>query len=683
MRRRDDDSGAALILVLVLVVVISLGLLSLLTFSGTSIRTTIALRDQGATASTSDGAMAAAINTIRNSTYNNSPGQNCFGGSDTLTLDGIAGAGAATVACGADPSKVLIQCPSLSMCNRPGSAVLTLGTHGGEDGVNIQQPTGSMFRVRGVVFSNSNINVVNGTLATNTRVYGRTGCSGTIISDPSPPSCPYAPANPLGEDPNYLPAVAAAPPHRTLPACTSTGRITFEPGYYDDANALTAMMGNGSACKNSVWWFKPGAYYFDFHNTGPNANPRLPSAGGNIWTIDTGKLVAGTPVNAAGQVIAQPPLNPTIPGSCNNPIKDANAVGVQFIFGGDSQLAVKAGQAEICGTYSATRPPVAVYGLKSGSETDTALTDLKLTGVPGQGAFGPTATPAALADADAVNFASWTATKKDDTTIKATGFAPPSPIPAGSILKSATVKVTHRHSDDSRSDALQVTLTPQGGTPISASAAGRAGSPLFQTTTIPIDPARTGALAESIHKGTFTGATIDLKVSVDRPTVADIDAIQLDLTYVAPAFRAGAGCVTAAPYTGLGNASRCAMVTSDGSPNNQFYVQGTTYAPHAALDITLNNAAEQVFRFGVVSRSLWVKLTGSFFYSGPVIEVPDDSPGFVFSVYLSVYLCPSPGPCATSGTPSLRAKVAFVDADPVTPLPGRRQVSVLSWSNPR
>lgn len=685
MTRRHDDSGAALILVLVLVSVISLGLLALLSFSGTSIRTTVALRGQAADASTSDGAMAAAINTIRNSTYNNSSGQQCFGGSDTLTLDGIVGAGAATVACEADPSKVLIQCPSLSMCNRPGSAILTLGRTAGETGVNIAQPTGSTFRVHGIIFSNSDIDVVNGTLFTNTRVYARTTCTGTINSDPSPPSCNYGPtANPLGDDPNYNPEAAVAPPHRSLPPCTTPGSlVTFEAGYYDDAYGLSRMMSASSPCRNSTWWFKPGAYYFDFHNSGANTNPLLDSSGGNIWTIDNGKLVAGTPVNGAGQVIGAPPVPATIPGSCNNPIKDAGAVGVQFIFGGDSQLAVKAGQAEICGTYSATRPPVAIYGLKAGAETDTALTDLKLTDVPGTGGFGPTATTANLADADTVNFATWIATKKDDTTVSATGFAPPAPIPTGSVLKSAAVKVTHRHSDATRTDALQVTLTPQGGTPITASAAGRLGSPVFQTTTIPIDAARTGALAKSVHDGTFTGAKIDLKVSLDKASVSDIDAIQLDLTYVAPAFRAGTGCVTAVPYTGLGNASRCPLVSSDGSPNNQFYVQGTTYAPRAALDITLNNASEQVFRFGVVARSLWVKLTGSFSYGGPVIEVPDDSPGFVFSVYLSVYPCPSPGPCSTSGTAALRAKVAFVDSDPVTPIAGRRQVSVLSWSNPR
>ncbi|CRK54995.1 hypothetical protein [Alloactinosynnema sp. L-07] len=181
-----DESGAALILVLVLVTSVCLVILSLLTFSSTSIRTTVELREQAATASTSDAGMAAAINTIRNSTYNNSAGQNCFGGSDTLALNGLADAESVAVTCEPDPKKVLIHCPSLSVCNRPGSAVLTLGRSGAEDGVHIDQPVGSTFRVHGVVFSNSNINVVKGNLTTNTRVYARTSCSGTIMSVPSP-----------------------------------------------------------------------------------------------------------------------------------------------------------------------------------------------------------------------------------------------------------------------------------------------------------------------------------------------------------------------------------------------------------------------------------------------------------------------------------------------------------------
>jgi hypothetical protein len=162
-----------------------------------------------------------------------------------------------------------------------------------------------------------------------------------------------------------------------------------------------------------------------------------------------------------------------------------------------------------------------------------------------------------------------------------------------------------------------------------------------------------------------------------------IDSLRLELTFVPPAFRGASGCVTNTPYLGGGEAAaNCSLVTAVNNSGNQFYVQGTTYAPKAALDITLNNAAEQVFRFGVISRSLWVKETGSFSYSGVVIEVPDDSPGFVFSMYLTVYICPKSATCTPAGSPVLRSKVALVDSDPTTPHAGARQVTILSWSRP-
>jgi hypothetical protein len=75
-----------------------------------------------------------------------------------------------------------------------------------------------------------------------------------------------------------------------------------------------------------------------------------------------------------------------------------------------------------------------------------------------------------------------------------------------------------------------------------------------------------------------------------------------------------------------------------------------------------------------------MKETGSFSYTGVVIGVPDDSPGFGLSVYLDAYVCPHSSTCTPTGSPVLVAKVAFVDGDPAVTTPGRRQVAVLSWS---
>ena len=660
--KSPDDSGAALPLVLVLVTVIAVVLGAVLSFADTSIRTTENLRGQASSAYTADGALQAAINDIRNSRFTGAPGEHCFGASDTLTLPAFNGGDSAAVSCAADPAKVLIQCPSLSACNRPGNAILTLGT-GGEDGVTIQQPTGSSFRVHGVVYSNSTINVVNGSLDTNTAVYARGGCAGTIRSTPAP-ACGYGGSS-LGADPGYAPALTSVPPHRTVPGCGGPV-VTFQPGYYDDAAALSSLMSNSSPCKDSVWWFTPGAYYFDFHNGAAVRPPSLP-AGNDVWTIDSGRLVAGTPVDASGQILAAPPASASIPGACDNPIDDAKATGVQFVFGGDSQLAVKAGQVEICGTYSGTKPPVALYGLPSGAESPVTAT-LTPSGVT-PGSF-TNATAATLSTADG-SAATWTTNGNGNqsATVTTTGYAPPAAIPAGSILKSARVRVVHGNDNGSTQDNLSVQL---GSTtlPVPSYADKVAHTDLVDFTT---------ALSQQVYDGAFTSAQLSYTAAVKHKGTEQLDALQLELTYTPPALRAESGC-TQTPYT---SSSACALVTSVNNSGNRFYVQGTTYAPKAVLDMTLNNATEPIFRFGVIARSLWVKLTGSVTFTGAIIEVPDDSPGFVFGVYLSAYVCPGAGTCAPGGTAAARARVAYVDGDPANPVPGSRQVSVLSWSGAR
>jgi hypothetical protein len=681
-RLRRDDSGASLILVLVVITVIALSLSALLSFADTNLRATMALRDQAATTSAADAAMKSAINALRNGTFSGASGEQCFGASGTLSLPLISGQDSAAVRCTGEPAKVLIHCPSVSQCNRPGAALLTLGQAPGEDGVRIEQPTTSTFRVHGTVFSNSRLNVVNGALNTNAAVYARGTCTGVVQSTPAP-ACNYSAANTLGDDPRYAPEVSTVPAWRALPPCTTpNSTVAFEPGHYDDAKGLTDMMAGNSACRGSTWWFKPGVYYFDFRNGGADRNPLLKPSD-NVWTIDDGRLVAGTPTAASGT----PPAGVTIPGACDNPIKGANAPGVQFIFGGDSRFAVKSGQVEICGTYSTSRPPVAVYGLTSGTAPTVALsgaTALKPTTVTDAGQFGTT-TATVFAEADGTAFGTWKYKKGDTPTgaVTVKGFAPPAPIPAGSVLRSATVKVVHRHSDTAATDPLSVSVTPNGSTAVTGSAAGQPGSPSFRTDAVPVDAAGTGSLAKAVNAGTFTGATIAVTASTNSKVDEnqDIDAIQLELSYTPPAFRAAGGCVVAVPYTGSGS-SACALITAVNNSGNQFYVQGTTYAPLGAVDLTLNNASEQVFRFGTIARAVWIKETGSFSYTGPVIEVPDDSPGFGVSAYLDAYVCPKSASCSVTGTPALRSRIALFDSDPSSPAARRRKIAVLSWSTP-
>ena len=68
-RVNRGDDGATLILVLLLVTVVALGLSALLSLTDTSIRTTVNLRDVATANYDADGAVQAAVNSIRNSGF--------------------------------------------------------------------------------------------------------------------------------------------------------------------------------------------------------------------------------------------------------------------------------------------------------------------------------------------------------------------------------------------------------------------------------------------------------------------------------------------------------------------------------------------------------------------------------------------------------------------------------------
>ncbi|WP_328991824.1 type II secretion system GspH family protein [Kribbella sp. NBC_01245] len=646
--RRRDERGSSLLLVLVTITIISIGLGALLSRSDASIRATAALREQAVATYEAEAAMQAAINNLRNSSFRNAPGQLCFGLSDSLSFPAFNGLRSAAVSCSADSLGAVFQCGS--PCNKPLNAILTRGTTA-DDGLHVVQPPGSVLSVDGPVFSNAGIDVPAGELRAVGGLWARSSCAGTILSA----VCDYGSVlNPRGDDPGYSPSLSSAPAKAVLPGCTTPGSVvTFQPGYYDDAVALSSMMSSASPCHSSTWWFKPGAYYFDFHNSGPNANPLLPAVA-NEWTVGSGRVVAGTRSGT----------------TCIDPTIDTSAPGAQFIFGGSSRLKIEGAALDLCGTYSTTEPPIALYGLGSGSESDTSVL-LKPTGVALLGDFGLSATPSRLANVDGVA-ATWrSATVGDTAVLTVNGFGQAGAIPPGSVLQSAAVRLTHRHSAP-ESEQLDISVATSTGPNLSASVMGGPGGTAFRTDVIPLDPDRIGTLAKAIHDGTFGGATIAVTTTLAAAgDTEDIDAIQLELTYTKPAFRAVSGCLTMGPYTAAAGSPGCALVAGD-----QVRIKGTAYAPDAVLDVGNGSA----FRAGVIARSLWLRRSGTG--AGPVISVPGDSPGFTFAVYLSVYRCPNALLCLPSGQPVLRAKVALIDADPARPDPGARRVSVLSWWRP-
>ncbi len=382
--RRSDDSGATLIFALIFVTVVSLVIAAILSFVDTSMRTTLAVRDQADRSAAAEGAAQLAINAVRNSTFVNAAGTKCLG-DDSLNLPGFYQSGgttySATVTCDPDTTDSVRGGSSpitVAGGNRPGQAVLTLGADPA-DGLDATLGGNDVLTVHGDVYSNANItaqkNLTSDGAITAVGTCSATGvmrsATGTLTTNPKGPKCGggVAPA----ADPDYPTPPAPTTP-RSVPDCPTTGKtITFSPGLYTDLaglNAITAGKGNGkkSGCPDVTFWFQPGVYYFDL---------------GGEWDIPgTVRVVGGTP--RAGVNLD----NPTIPKACKAPIPDEGQdpktwtppgpnAGVEFVFGGATNLVLQSGaQLELCGTYNAKVPPIVLYGLKS----DLGSGSLKVSG---------------------------------------------------------------------------------------------------------------------------------------------------------------------------------------------------------------------------------------------------------------------------------------------------------------
>jgi hypothetical protein len=667
-----QDDGAALVIALVITTVMALVVGAVLGLSGASVNATVATNSQARGTSAADAAAQVAINAVQNNTYNNDVASTtyprCFGNtssSDTMVVPYPGGGGSTFVSCAPDPgSGAGGGLVPITDKNKPGNAILTLGLV--PVGIAVKALSGAPFNVHGSVVSNSDILVTNGTLQSSAGVYANLGCLGSITGNPK--SCLLH----LAADPNYPAEVSTVPAYQAVPSACPGKVVTFLPGYYDNAAALSGLMDGNGGCKGSVWWFTPGNYYFDFHD--------YLTGGLDVWTIKDGQLLAGRPVDAAGNVLSSPSQPITIPGACQNPIRTVNAQGVQFIFGGDSQLFMKSGDAEICGTYHTDRPPIAIYGVKAGDESPTGAT-VALNAVTAPADFGATATVANLKAVDNA-FATWTNTGGGNQTGTMTldGFPTPTAIPAGSVLTAATATVVYKNDGNllQTTDQRTLTITPVGGTAIlPALTLPNLPGLGVQTVTVPIVGAP--SLATFVHDNGYSGARVTYSVTVNHKNTESVDSIRLNLAYTPPAFRAE-GITLSQPANCL--ATLCSAISTATSYADSFYVEGTTYMPIASMDLTLNNITQQVMRFGVILRSLNVKETGSINYTGPVIEVPDNSPGLGFNstvIFLTVYDCPGASTCSAGGRLRLRSRVLVFDPGG-TPVAGNRTMNIQSWA---
>jgi Tfp pilus assembly protein PilX len=599
-RFTKNEDGSVLLIALIFVAGMGLVVGGIAELAVTDIRNTKSTREQRQVVYTADAAVQAAINTFRETGL--CPSTSLPAVNNISTAD-------VRVDCVDTTSTGSTGLPG----NQPPLAIITRPT-GGETGITLV--SGAVTNVVGGVSSNTDINVSGGATLmvrgpTTTRTTP-TGCNGagvydldsTEINRCNPGIGPTA-SYPRGDDPNYSPEVTTAPPAvTTLPSCGAAGSTVLMPaGTYDDASALTNLF---STCAGRTFHFRPdgldvGVYYFDFTNSGSR-----------VWTIDSPSTVV-----VGGTMTA----TPSVPGSaCNE-----TAPGVQFIFGGDSQLNVNAvGAFDLCAQHydpALNKQQIAIYGLKTSATPPPTPSPVDLPPVtPSTATSAAFSSPGDGRSADDAFAEASVSSSGLQRTITLGGFNL-SALPAGSTINGVKLELKHKEALVSPSSAslddltLKATVTGTGQTAtITDKASNCAPACLTKSATNHLDNPVADLTAEfqtaaslqnlsvvySADARTFRGADTLFTASLDGARLLVNDTPPA--APPAPTFHAQSGCVTAP--------SGCAFISTGGG-NANLALHGTAYAPLAFFDIHLTNVGYQVFNRGIIARSLRVNLTSS------------------------------------------------------------------------
>jgi hypothetical protein len=696
---RDDDEGVMLIVALIVITAVALVTGALLTHGATNYRATTALQGVAGTSYTADTAAKVAVNNLRLGAKapgwvaptfpgswtdwvftDNADGTGCFGAEGTAPKNSLelknvypkagdqTAAGSARVECSVVPGTGIFGAGSGVGINDPdptdsfARALTTVGTTGVWHGMTLK-PLGTgntaAMPVRGGIASKSYINVTNGALVTDGYVKAEGTCTGVIVSDP-PNACNQPGSVPMPDAPT--PPLAAVPGYQNASAVTG---CVFQPGFYNDAAALSAKVNACSPAK-----FASGKYYFDFRD-------EERGTGQNTLNIAT-TLVGGEYVGTA------------IPGACKSPILNDPIPGVQFVFGGTSRITVSdTARVELCGPSNGGEPPITIYQEQTGTTNaavslgaQPAQTAAQRTGnVAGNkwttGTVAPVTTPAtsiqaAIAGADSSSVTWTVAGNNDDVGVDLRNFAGLDTIPPGADISSAELQVRYAKSS---AKPLQVTVNSQTPADVSVSAPDATGWGKAQ-------------LAEQLRK-LLVGGAFDANKPILELRMMDaaqndaltIDAVTLAVTYVAPSLRkAQDDQIILAP---------------GGNFHGVFVVQGATFTPNGYVDLDPGSftTALVAFRWGLVASGVNLKAQPSQQFGYPLVSMPVAGKGLgnkVTVVDLKVLVCPEQATCATGGTHALTVRAMITDpqytawgSGPERPEPGRRQVKILSWSEQR
>ncbi len=594
----------SLIIALAMVTVLSVALVGALGFATASLRTVSVVSQQRATGYAADGAVQTAIQALR---YNATAGSTAVGTACPSTNASAVGAQpAVAVTC------QVVQTYTPGGASLPTYALWAVGSSASEIGININAATFGPLSLNGPVASNSpavgagginSVAVAGGTLDLSGETLNATGtCSGTItVTVPADKKCSTGTNYP---DPGYpsqaLPALTSPNPS---PKCTvSDGVLQFVPGYYTNAQALQApdySPGTDPLCKAGYLFFQPGVYYFDF-----GVDPGFPDTVWNVTQRVTGGQAKGWDPNTK-TLPNQPNPGDSAAISCKTE-SDGATDGVQFVFGGASQMDVTASGAtmELCPDPNpvGTNQQIAIYG-QSISADPTPQTSIQVpTGAVPTPSTGWSNLPANLlaispntSTIDA-NTATYSMPSGATDTVTMSGYhGASSVVPAGATNVSYALKVAHSETSASAATNVSSLTATIGACAVSATRHTTTGTTVtLVTDTIPLTTATCIAAVQNNFSVSYKAIARSAKTFKEN-----LDGIDLVVTYTAPAVRAQSGCTIVV--------NSCSVLVVGGAAGQAKFVSwGTVYTPLSSVNADVNGASVVVFRRGLVARAVTI-----------------------------------------------------------------------------
>ncbi len=609
-----------MILALLVVTVVGVLLAVVVDFAGAGLSIAPKARDARNESNYVQGLVDGAINNIRgSSTFGHpAPAPACPA---FPSAAGIAGPGGQSysVTCEA-------RTPPLgAAADQPRFAIHALGT--GTEGIR-QVGGNHQLSIKGGIYSKGVVESVAGVGNEKNRIFvngsvdAEGACIGNIdTSDETGIHCPTpASGTSFGDDPAYLAAITSTGPDATdtndlfdiigadttarkdlgadpIPTCSGNGPVTFTEGYYSEHPGT--LVKERTSCTGSLYHFTPGRYYFDYPG---------------VWDLGApGKttVVGGT---LSGSSVLGQTCDPTSPG-------------VQFIFGGSSQLTVTGqGGIEICAPtasqgFPGTPQRISMYGLSAlnGNKNKTATASaptptpsLTATAEPkstGNPKFSPTA------DATSIdgNSASATVTKNQSVaTLSYSGFAH---VPKGARVTGVKVRVAHGLPPVNVKSSLLIKTDTEPSPNVNKAVAVPA--TCLATCLVDIYPSGAATAFRTPAWRDVNTLQLDYIAEIDNnsvPTgVSTVDGLELVVTYLPPTLQPHA-CV-----------SPCsALFTS--TVNLNVFLHGTVYAPSAKLAVSVQNDSGTVFERGIVVRTVDIIVSASSTQTAEPFQLPAGTP---------------------------------------------------------